>query len=298
MEKYTNVISTAAFETKKRHQTRKAILAEKDNEISDRYKYDIHHYILYCKETNQLEDVNSMLDYLFVSLTVQEVKKTTWERRLAAIKKYLSVAHQVNFLAEVEAKKELSTLRRMYDDEHYKELNHFRGKSAVNKEELLKMIRSLPTRGKAICIINLITACRPNEMVRIKIKDFNLEGNYVSIYMKKQKKWHNKRLTQETVKAVRDYIREYKLKPDDYFVGRVYKNGRFKSVQCSESGYRFMLDQWVGLTGYNFRKTQVSAMHDSGADLPTIAKQTGHKSLETISKHYLSVSDTTVDKYL
>ncbi|WP_280519773.1 hypothetical protein [Siminovitchia terrae] len=36
----------------------------------------------------------------------------------------------------------------------------------------------------------------------------------------------------------------------------------------------------------------------AGADLSTIAKQTGHKSLETIDKHYLEVSDPTVDKYL
>jgi len=38
------------------------------------------------------------------------------------------------------------------------------------------------------------------------------------------------------------------------------------------------------------------AMHAAGADLPTIAKQTGHKSLETLVQHYLTVSETTNDK--
>lgn len=39
-------------------------------------------------------------------------------------------------------------------------------------------------------------------------------------------------------------------------------------------------------------------MHEAGADLATIAKQSGHKNLETINKHYLSVNDRTIDGYL
>jgi len=39
----------------------------------------------------------------------------------------------------------------------------------------------------------------------------------------KQKKWHTKRLMQESVKMVKTYIQEYQLRPEDYFVGRVYK---------------------------------------------------------------------------
>lgn len=39
-------------------------------------------------------------------------------------------------------------------------------------------------------------------------------------------------------------------------------------------------------------------MHEAGADIATIAKQSGHKSLETITKHYLEVHNTTIDKYL
>lgn len=97
---------------------------------------------------------------------------------------------------------------------------------------------------------------------------------------------------------MKDYIKAYGLKPSDYFVGRVYKGGRYASEGISEIGYTKSLQKWTGLTAYNFRKSQVVAMHERGADLPTIAKQTGHKSLEVLAKHYLSVSDSTVDKYL
>ena len=113
-----------------------------------------------------------------------------------------------------------------------------------------------------------------------------------------QKRWHTKRLTPEIIHAIDVYIREYDLKADNYFVGRVYKNGRYKSTAISEIGYGKALKRWTGITGYNFRKSQVVAMHAAGADLPTIAQQTGHQSLETLMQHYLTVSKITIDKYL
>lgn len=293
-----HIISKERFVTKRRHQTRKEHIENKNQEISSRYDGDINLYLDYCVQTEQIEGIESMLDYLYVSLTYQKVKKNTWERRLAAIRRYLTVAQDVNFGIEESVANELAAMRKMYEEEQNAHLIHVQGKSPVNKEELLELINQLPIRAKAICLVNLITANRPNEMVRIKVSNFNLEGRTVSIYLKKQKEWHNKRLTLDVIRSVRNYIKEYKLKEDDYFVGRVYKNGRYESSQISETAYAKSLRKWTGLTAYNFRKTQVVSMHEAGADLPTIAKQTGHQSLETITEHYLSISDTTVDKYL
>lgn len=294
----TNVVRTEAFKTKKRHHERKSHIEQKNNEIPKRYEGDIRRYLEYCTATDQTDSPEAMLDYLYVSLTEQRIKKNTWERRLAAIRKHLSVTQGVDFKTEPEVAEELSGMRKMYAEEQNADLIHTKGKSAVDKQELLDLIYTLPVREKAITLVTLITANRPNEMVRLKIKDFDLEGKTVSVYLKKQKTWHNKRITQEVVKAVRDYIRRFKLKEDDYFVGRVYKGGRYESVEISEIGYTKALQKWTGLTGYNFRKSQVVAMHEAGADLPTIAKQTGHRSLEVLSEHYLTVSDSTVDKYL
>lgn len=39
-------------------------------------------------------------------------------------------------------------------------------------------------------------------------------------------------------------------------------------------------------------------MHAVGADISTIAQQTGRKSLETLVQHYLIVSEGTINKYL
>lgn len=292
----SNVISKKSFENKRRYLEREKFLKKINEEVFNNYKSEIKAYIDYCDETEQTEDEESFLDYLYVSIVDQQVKKTTWEKRLVAIRKYLSEIRNIKFSDKLNAK--LADLRQLYHLEDFTELKKVKGKSSLPKEELLSIIEKLPIREKAICLVNMVTANRPNEMVRLRIKDFDLEGRSVSVYMKKQKEWYNKRLTLEAVKAVKEYISAYNLKPEDYFVGRTYKNGRYESKQISETAYRKQLRKWTGLSPYNFRKTQVSAMHLAGADLSTIAKQTGHKSVHTLEKHYLNVSDATVDKYL
>lgn len=286
------------LETQKRYHNRKIHIEKKMEEIPKQYDGDIRRYKKYCCGTGQIVGTEAMLDYLYISLIEQKVKKTTWERRLAAIRKYLSVIHGIEFKVEDRVAYELSAIRKMYREDQYTHLLQVRGKSAIDKNEVMDILNTLPIRAKAICLVNLVTANRPNEMVRLKINDFDLKNKSVHVYLKKQKKWHTKRLTQEVVDAINLYILEYNLKPDNYFIGRVYKNGRYESTAISEIGYYNALQRWTGLTGYNFRKSQVVAMHAAGADLPTIAQQTGHKSLETLIQHYLTVSETTVDKYL
>lgn len=292
------LVQKHSFETRKRHAELESFVAEKEKEIKPGYLPQIKKFVEYCIDTDQPENLKAVLDYLFASIKQQEVKKTTWELRLVAIRRYMKVKYAIDLSADPQAVRTLKALRAMFKEEGRADQIRLDGKSAVDIEELMVMLQALPVREKAITYVNLITANRPSEMVRLKVKDFNLDGRFVSIYLEKQSKWHNKRLTLDVVKAVRDYIKAYKLKGDDYFVGRVFKNGRYESVEISEIGYGKSLIKWTGFTGYNFRKTQVVAMHERGADLPTIAKQTGHKSLEVISKHYLSVSDSTVDKYL
>lgn len=292
------LIEIPNFENEKRYREREAEIERRKNYISPGYKSDIRQYKKYCDETSQDENLESMLDFLYISVTEQKVKKTTWEKRLTALRRYMTVQYEIDFKEYPDMADDISYIRSMYNDEENKRLIKVEGKQSVNRDDLMDMIYKLDIREKAICMVNLITANRPNEMVRLKISDFNLENNSVSIYMKKQKDWHEKRLTQEAVMFIKEYIKEYDLSDDNYFVGRVYKNGRYESTQISEEAYRKFLNRTIGLTAYNLRKTQVSSMHEKGADLSAIAKQTGHQSVKTISDHYLNVSDSTIDKYL
>lgn len=294
------IVGVESFETRKRHLALENLVEEKSKEIKKGYVGEIRRFLEYCTETSQQDNVKAMLDYLYISIVDKKAKKTTWELRLVAIRRHLVVAHEVDFSTYPEVAPTLKALRELFTKEEHADQIRIQGKSAVDKPELMDAINDLPIREKAICLVNLVTANRPSEMVRLQVKHFNLESRSVSIYLLKQKTWHEKRLTLEAVKAVRDYIRKYKLRQDDYFVGRFNfrKSGVYESVEISEIGYTKALQRWTGWTAYNFRKTQVLSMHEAGADLPTIAKQTGHKSLETIANHYLTVSDSTIDKYL
>lgn len=295
------IVGMEEFETRRRHARRDAERTAFESHIPDSYKHDIKNYCAYVEHTHQTFSPASMYDYLYYSITDEKVKKTTFEKRLAAIKKLLKVDYGYTFLNDETYLKETAYLRNLFNDEKFARQKQIKGKKPVDSMQLKEALSLLDVRGRAICLVNLITGNRPNEMVALQIRDFDLASHTVDVYLKKQKIFKTKRLTDEVIQAVRLYIKEYDLKSDDYFVGQMIANQygkKYRSKHVTERSYLNDLTKWTGLSGYNFRKTLVTDMHEKGADLATIAEQTGHRSLDTISKHYLSVSDKTIDKFL
>lgn len=292
------VIFKTHFENKKRAEERKLLTDELNNSISEKYLYEIRDYITYCERNDlQEHELNSFCDYLYTSITNERVKKTTWNKRVSAIKRYLEATYDIEI--DAEHQEQINGMRKIFVQDGNEELNRIDGKKAYPQEDILEMLETLPLRFRAIFYVNLITANRASEMVRIKVKDFDWDNNHLAIYLKKQKRWHTKALTQECVDVVREYIAFYKLKDDDYFVGTVNKYDNYTSKQISETAYWKMITKHTeGLTSYNLRKTQITSMHEKGADVATIARQTGHATLKTISDHYLNVADKTVGKFL
>lgn len=290
-----NVIRSSEFENVRRRRMREKDI-EESQKIPEAYKYEINAFRNFCDETEQEENFDSMLDFLYVSLVDEQVKISSWNKRMYAIKKYIEFHNLDSYNEEI--RNEVKNIRDLYKGEENKDLTKTEGKSHMDKEELLQMIAKLDTRAKAICMVNLVTASRPSEMVRIQIKHIDLDGRNVSIYLKKQKDWFYKRIDLEAVVALQEYIKEYGLTDDDYLVGREDKHGNYTSAEVSEYAYRKMLRRWLGVSPYTLRKTQVTHMHTMGADLKTIASQTGHQDLTTLSEHYLNVPSTTIDKYL
>lgn len=276
-------------------------IIEKVQKVSERYEGDIRRFVTYCAETDQNEDIDALLRYLAYSMNTEKVKKTTWERRYHAAKKYIEVTYGEQLT--VEQKGTFLLLRKAFGKEEYSEQLRGEAKEAADKEDLLEMIRGLEDpRDRAICLVNLITGNRPSEMVRMQIKDFNLSRRTVKVFLKKQSEEHTKMLTEEAAEAVREYIRAYELKGEDYFVGRARRGrnfgSRYESVKISEVGYNKMIQRLLGVAPYVLRKTLVSDMNEKGASLSTIQRQTGHKSTKTLTDYYISVADRTVEKYL
>jgi len=262
---------------------------------SKMYEGDFKRFEQYAKQRS-LELSFATLEKYLLHTIQKGLKLSTFNKRSAGIKHFLVNTYRL--VETEEQNKRIALLRQKYNHTDYAKQKLMKGQSAQSKSEVMALIDKLDTRAKAIALFNLITACRPSEMINIKIEDIDLDNCSVNVYMVKQSEWKSKRLTLECVNAVRAYVVEYGLTKECYLVGKVDKHNKYHNTKISDTAYRKSIHKWLKFAPYTLRKTQISAMHEAGADLATIAKQSGHKNLETINKHYLSVNDRTIDKYL
>lgn len=275
-------------------QTERSIQNQIDKKLK-MYSGDFKRFKEYCNQQKRSISFESLEKYLFQTIEVGR-KLSTFNRRAAGVKYYL--INQYGLIETEQQSQRIAQLRSMYNNQEYSEQKLMQGQSAQDKNEVMYLIDKLDTRAKAIALCNMVTANRPSEMINLQIKHFNLKNKSIDVFMNKQSEWKVKRLTLEVVNAVRAYITEYQLAENDYFVGKVDKHGNYFSEKISDTAYRNTIHKWLGFAPYTLRKTQITAMHEAGADLAIIAQQSGHKSLETITKHYLEVRNTTIDKYL
>lgn len=284
--------------TKQKDETLQKIRQQK----LKRYQSDFNLFQAFCDEHLLSKNFEALELYLHDLITQQQVRLSTFNRRLAGVKYWLVHEYGFQFTSEHEASVKL--LRSLYDQEEYLRLKPMRGKRAEKQSDVLRLIDRYDTdkksdiRKRAICLVNLITANRPSEMVRLKVSDFDLENRTVQVMMVKQGEMKEKRLTLECVQAIRNYMVACELMPEDYFVGAADKWGNHTSRQISEVSYNQAIQSWLGFAPYTFRKTQITAMYQKGADIPTIAKQSGHKSHQTIMEHYIKLKSDDVDEFL
>jgi len=266
------------------------------------YRPDFERFIRFCEVEQREPSFDAMEKYLHESIVEQGVKYSTFNRRAAGIQYYLKDV--LNLDQTPEQQKRIQIIRQLYNTEDYLRLKPMRGVRAERQEEVLSIINKYDTnkkadiRKRAICFVNLITANRPSEMVRLKVSDFDLDNRTVLVMLKKQGDMKEKRLTLECVKAVQKYIHSSQLSADDYFVGAADRWGNYKNRMITERSYNRLIHEWLGFAPYTLRKTQITHMHRKKADLATIAKQSGHKSLQTITQHYLEVDNADVEEYL
>lgn len=260
------------------------------------YVGDYAQFKKYCASLNQEVSGSMLVYYLHHSLKEQLVKKSTFNRRYFACKKMMELENIHLTEDQINAVKQL---RKHFRTNEHAIQAQVKGKSAVNSEDLLATIHQLKDiRAKAILLVQFYTACRPSEMVLLKISDFDLDNNSVNVYLKKQKQYTEKRLPLLCVNAIKAYIKAYGLTGDSHLIGNVDKHGNYRDRQISLSGYNQFLNKVIHLSAYNFRKSLVSHMHNKGAGIEIIQKQTGHSSTKTLTEHYLKVDKTMVDQYL
>lgn len=294
-----NLFSLNRF--KMTQEAEKTIQSVKDKKLR-MYASNFRSFAKFCEDFYLPVDFDALELYLHESITQQHVKLSTFNRRLAGVKYWLMNQHDQQMTMEQQER--IHLLRQLYNDEQYLRLKPQRGVRAENQNDVLRLIDRYDTikkadiRKRAICLVNLITANRPSEMVRLKVSDFDFDNRSVHVMMIKQGEMKEKRLTLECVQAVKKYTNVYELQPDDYFVGAADKWGNHTSRQIHEDSYAQSIHNWAGFAPYTFRKTQITAMYQKGADIPTIAKQSGHKSHQTIMEHYINLRTSDVDAFL
>ena len=282
-------------------ETEKSIQHVKNRKV-EMYAPDFKQFEIFCERHLLPIDFDSLELYLHESITIQQVRLSTFNRRLAGVKYWLTT--KFNQQQTLEQEERVRLLRQLYNEETFLRLKPQRGVRAESQQDVLRLIDRYDTnkkadiRKRAICLVNLITANRPSEMVRLKMSDFDLENRSVWVMMKKQGEMKEKRLTLECVQAISKYIQTCELQPEDYFVGASDKWGNHTSRQIHEDSYNQSIHAWLGFAPYTFRKTQITAMYNKGADIPTIAKQSGHKSHQTIMEHYINLKSSDVDEFL
>ena len=282
-------------------ETEKSIQHVKNRKV-EMYAPDFKQFEIFCERHLLPIDFDSLELYLHESITIQQVRLSTFNRRLAGVKYWLTT--KFNQQQSLEQEERVRLLRQLYNEETFLRLKPQRGVRAESQQDVLRLIDRYDTnkkadiRKRAICLVNLITANRPSEMVRLKMSDFDLENRSVWVMMKKQGEMKEKRLTLECIQSVSKYIQTCELQPEDYFVGASDKWGNHTSRQIHEDSYNQSIHAWLGFAPYTFRKTQITAMYNKGADIPTIAKQSGHKSHQTIMEHYINLKSSDVDEFL
>ncbi|BAK15699.1 site-specific recombinase XerD [Solibacillus silvestris StLB046] len=277
-------------------------IAQVINRKKAMYYSDFKKFVSFCEAEYRNQDFDSMEKYLHQLITVKGIKYSTFNRRAAGIKFYLSTVFNLEQTSL--QKKRLQIIRQLYNTEEYLRLKPMRGVRAEKQEEVIALINKFNTNNKseirkrAICYLNLITANRPSEMVRLKVSDIDLINRKVWVMLKKQGEMKEKSLTLECSLAIEKYIKAFKLNKNNYLVGSIDKWGNYKNKMISERSYNRLIHQWLGFPPYTFRKTQITSMYNKSADLVTIAKQSGHRSLQTITEHYIEVDCSEVEKYL
>ena len=296
---FVRVANLNTIQTNRKVQATIEKVVEKKIEM---YQSDYDRFLRFCHLEEREPNFDALEKYLNHSVVDQRVKLSTFNRRAAGVQFFLKDV--CNLSQTAEQKKRIQLIRKLYSTEEYLRLKPMRGVRAERQEEVLQLINKFDTtkkadiRKRAICFVNLITANRPSEMVRLKVSDFDLENRTVWVMLKKQGEMKEKRLTIECVNAIKKYIQVCGLQGDDYFVGAADRWGNYRNRMITERSYNRLIHEWLGFAPYTLRKTQITHMHKKKADLATIAKQSGHKSLQTITQHYLEVNNSEVDEFL
>lgn len=227
------------------------IISVYDKKRSVYYK-DYQRFCDFCLRNSLPLNYKSLESYLSHSIIKENIKYSTFNRRLYGIKFFLK--EQLHIMEPIDFKNNIHLLKRMYDNEFY-ELKNTKKKIIASEEEILKKINdfdlSIPRniRRRAICLTQLDLSLKPSEIIRIKIGDIDFEHKTIQLTRKSEIIKRN--LGSDTIKAIKNYMIAYDLKSYSYLVGALDRWGNYKNKIINERSYNRNIHEWLNLSPRN-----------------------------------------------
>ena len=270
-------------------------LSENDLKKIKQFDFD---YQNICLNKNDLINIkyNEIRPYLFFT-TFLNYKKTSRKRIIASIKSFYNFLSRndenidSNIITELKGPKLDQSLPRPIEFKNIKNIVN-----EINNSKTSNWIKK-----RNIALISLIYGCglRVNEALSIKFNDFpkNTPKGYIKIIGKGNKERIVPLITY-VVKKINDYISTYPFKWNEenhLFLGKNKKKLNPAVFQRDFRKIRKKLGLNEKFTPHALRHSFATHMLESGADVRTIQKLLGHRSLKS-TQVYTEVSQTQLSK--
>lgn len=160
----------------------------------------------------------------------------------------------------------------------------------IEKEYLLEQIAKIQNKKhKAIISLAYSTGMRVSEVCNLLISDIDSKRMIITIRQSKGRKDRIVALSENILKILREYFKEYK--PKEYLF-----NGQFE-MKYSHTSCNQIVKKYLG-SDYHFhqlRHSNATALLEAGTDLRIIQKHLGHSSSKT-TEIYTHVSTNILQK--
>ncbi|SHD77409.1 tyrosine-type recombinase/integrase [Schnuerera ultunensis] len=250
------------------------------------YKTDYNIFKKYMEEEAGIEyievvDEDNLLDYRDYLYDVKGYKIATVNRKLNALKSLFTYLENLRIIS-VNYMKVIPTTRPFADRE----------KVEILEPDELDKILSMPfelkdenwKRSAAILYILAFLGLRREEVLNLKVKDFDMTNKTLYVRRSKTKVHDVLPLDDRVYISLMNYLKERdSLEPDDY----LFKGDRGKKV--SDTAFSKMVKKYANasgidkdITAYNFRHTFITNLVEEGLSQADIMKWTGHKDIRVL----------------
>lgn len=223
--------------------------------------------------TVTISDLRSFLEYCYD----RGLKKSSLERKIAAIKSFFAYLHRQNYILDNPSKKLIypKKERRLPKFLYLKEYNELTSFEIDDFYDL---------RDKTAIALFYSTGARISEIAGSLVADLDLESGRLKVFGKGSVE-RILFITDETISLLKEYIRErdlkFSVKSDFIFVNKSGKGISVKGMYNIVMKRAAAVGLSYKLSPHTLRHSFATELMNNGADIRAVQEMLGHKSLST-----------------